>query len=746
MSRTNPVLPGRSLARPAAAAPGGGAIPSALSIGEAWAIVRRHTLLISISFVACVALGIVSFLLFIKFLPLYTVEGYFSVDSAVIPNPVDPRAARGIDHELINQFAQTQAILVKSPGIIQNALDRSEIRETRWFNKDISTAMIRLMDDLKSYAVRETNYVRVALTGTERRELHLVVNSVLESYLNHMATTMDNNLRRQIENMDSERRKVNNDIRNLRERMEIFKTQNNLTTLAEKRTTVGDDMMTFNQMAIEAFMVMTAAEGIHKSLQDGFNSGQLEPTVEIRAFVNNHPRIQNLEQRHMLLEEERAQRMKIYNIKHRRVKELDWRIATIDRMLETERQRMMQQETLQMLERARTQSAGAAERYTGLEEKREEARAMVADLDRRLNEYMVMETDMEKLQEDFARVDTVIKTKEIQSRMPEVVRVSIAQYAAEPLERSFPRIEYYIPVAIILSLLIAVAMAFLVEFMDTSVRRPLDVARHVQMPMLGFVPSGADTGLDQADLGLIVEQQPQSVIAESFRQIRTSLLFSAPGEELRSLAVTSPSSGDGKTCIAANLAVSLAQYGRKVLLIDANFRRPGVGGLFQDAKQVGLSNLLTGQAALDEVVGASGIDGLDVMSTGPVPPNPAELLGSSTITEILAVAAEKYDHVIFDGPPALVVSDAAVLATRVQGVICVVRAGRNSRGVATRMRNELQKVNAQIIGVVLNAVRTTGGGYFRKSYRTYYAYQAADSEVAHLPPSDEQKEEGAKTS
>ena len=171
------------------------------------------------------------------------------------------------------------------------------------------------------------------------------------------------------------------------------------------------------------------------------------------------------------------------------------------------------------------------------------------------------------------------------------------------------------------------------------------------------------------------------------------------------------------------MAVGVAQSGRRVLLVDANCPRPGIDRIFAESRGPGLSNILVGEGSLTQYSRPSGLPMLDVLGSGPIPPNPAELLGSEMFGSFLEDAISRYDQVIIDSAPVLLASDAVVVSTAVDGVIMVVRARQNSRGVARRACALLQGVNAHLFGAVLNAARVTRGGYFREQFRTYYDYQ-----------------------
>jgi capsular exopolysaccharide synthesis family protein len=282
-----------------------------------------------------------------------------------------------------------------------------------------------------------------------------------------------------------------------------------------------------------------------------------------------------------------------------------------------------------------------------------------------------------------------------------------------------------------LGLVLGVGLAFLLEFLDTSVRTPRDVARHTSLPLLGVVPILDDEEVAIDDIEVATRTAPNSMVAECFRQIRTNLFFASPAENQKALLVTSPGPEDGKTAVAINLAVTIAQSGRRVLLVDANFRRPALHRAFTNAKREGLSNILIGQRQLQDLASPTDLPQLDVLTAGPIPPNPVELLSSRYMRELLARARETYDQVIIDGPPVLLVSDPLVLANFLDGAIIVCRAKSNSRGAVLRTRDQLDQVRARILGVVLNAVETAPGGYYRRQYRAFYDYLSEGGEQAH---------------
>ncbi len=347
----------------------------------------------------------------------------------------------------------------------------------------------------------------------------------------------------------------------------------------------------------------------------------------------------------------------------------------------------------------------------------------IADLSSRRNEVekLMKERDdvrqkLDKVQDDQDRLGLVMGND----------KLSPIDWSAQPDlpdRPSFPRLWIVMGATLSLGLALSLGIAFLREMTDTTVRSPRDVARVGQMTLLGMIPhADDDPQLAGARLPLAIYEAPHSMIAEQFRQVRTRLQHIASLDTTRSILVTGCSPEDGKTTVAANLAAGLALNGRRILLVDANFRRPQIHSVMNVSNAIGFGDALNDPTSFDDAVRATEVPNLSVMPLGNRPSNPTELLESQLLIDFIERALEEYDHVIFDGGPLLMVSDAIALAPRVDGVITVVRARGNSRGLLQRVRDELRRLKAEHLGVILNAVRSQGGGYYGPMIKKYYAY------------------------
>jgi succinoglycan biosynthesis transport protein ExoP len=303
----------------------------------------------------------------------------------------------------------------------------------------------------------------------------------------------------------------------------------------------------------------------------------------------------------------------------------------------------------------------------------------------------------------------------------------LAVPATPPERPSRPNVPQRTGLAAVVGLLLCAALAFLLEYLNDSVRTAENVERTTGLHTLGSVAllgrgrrRGSKVAAEAGQARVLVSDDPRSVHSEAFRMLRANIEFAQVDRECRTMMVTSPNPGEGKSTVAVNLATVMAQAGRRVLLVDADLRRPTVHHTLGLDNRRGLTTLLAQGGDPIDVVQATDLPGfIMVMTSGPIPPNPAELLGSARMTQVLAKMADMVDLVILDTPPVLAVADPAVLAGRVDGVTLVVDAGRTSVEALRRTRDTLARASANVLGVVLNRLDTNSGGY----YQQYYAEQ-----------------------
>jgi len=276
-----------------------------------------------------------------------------------------------------------------------------------------------------------------------------------------------------------------------------------------------------------------------------------------------------------------------------------------------------------------------------------------------------------------------------------------------------------VAIAFAAGLVVAAGIAFLLDYLDQSIKSDEELTERVGLIAVGhvaFLPAG------QGKRGELVTLDAQSHASEAYKALRTSLLYSAIDHELKVIVVTSAEQGEGKSRTAANLAVALAHAENKTLLIDADFRRPSQHRIFGRIRNVGLSNLILKDINETEAItSVEAVPNLWLLSSGPTPPNPSELLGSSRMKELIARLSEHFAYMVVDTPPLNAVTDASILAASASGTILVVEQGRTTFPALKRAKQTLDRVGAHVIGAVMNKLRARGGSY---SYEYgYYATQ-----------------------
>jgi capsular exopolysaccharide synthesis family protein len=222
-------------------------------------------------------------------------------------------------------------------------------------------------------------------------------------------------------------------------------------------------------------------------------------------------------------------------------------------------------------------------------------------------------------------------------------------------------------------------------------------------------------------LNIVSVKHPKSPISEAYRTLRTNIQFSSLDEKIKTIVITSSGPGEGKTTTASNLAVSFAGGGHKTILIDCDQRKPSVHKLFNLSNQTGLSNLLIGETSYDEAIHKTEVDDLFVLTSGTRPPNPSELLASTKMQRLITSLKEKFDYIILDTPPIIMVTDAQILSKYADGCLLVVGFGEADKNAGVKAKELLEKVNAKVLGVVLNKIDTSKNGYYEYYYHYYYS-------------------------
>lgn len=343
------------------------------------------------------------------------------------------------------------------------------------------------------------------------------------------------------------------------------------------------------------------------------------------------------------------------------------------------------------------------------------------------------------------KITLMMKEKFEESRITEVGQLGGVRII-DPAKPDYipiqPKKKMNILLGVIMGLGLGIGVTFVLEYFDNSVRSVEDIEKS-GMPILGSIPiikleetnkrfdkNGRQHVSDKLSTHeaktiagrLITHFAPKSPISEAYRSLRTSIQYARADTPLKSIVVTSPGPQEGKSTTVANLAITIAQMGTKTLLVDTDLRRPVLHSIFNLSRSKGISNYLVGKTELEEVVFKTDIDNLYLMPCGTLPPNPSELLGSKAMKKCVSELKEQFDIILFDSPPIMAVTDAAVLSSEVDGVILVVKAGQTDRNAVIRSYEILRNIPNRILGALLNVVNVEGvyGSYYYYYYHYYY--------------------------
>ncbi len=334
--------------------------------------------------------------------------------------------------------------------------------------------------------------------------------------------------------------------------------------------------------------------------------------------------------------------------------------------------------------------------------------------------YNVLARDVQTNKQVYEVLLIRLKETSISGGM-QTTNVRVLDSAVSPSAPFRPRRMLNFIIAVVVGLFMGPVIAVFFEYLDSSIKSQEDLERYLKVPFLGPVPNfneqedkdpGSKSGM------LVTSLDPKSVAAEAYRSIRTSIIFSSP-EDRSTLLVTSSNPSEGKSVTSSNLAITMAQNGARTLLLDMDFRRPVIHKIFEIPKEKGLSNVLVGDAELDDVIVHTNVPNLDVISSGHVPPNPAELLSSEGLINYMNIFKDRYDRIIIDSPPILSATDPVVISTYVDEVLLVIKMGETSRELVKAAIGKLSHVKANLLGTVLNCIVAGQGNYYSSQYHYY---------------------------
>lgn len=728
--------PNQTTAMLPAGAPVGAMAPNSgfqLTPADIWRIMRANFILILALLVIAAVAGYLINEYLAKHHSRFTATGLIQVQAITSNNPLAPNE-RVNNAELYNDL-RTQVQLLRQESLFSRVLqnEKSEIRKTIWFKQfpagsNVSMAKQDLAENFGVSMVPETRLVAVSMTYSVPSDCKIIVQEIVDQHLQDQRTNIQNkqiNRRSDLEKLKNRYMTSLRDVtEDLRIKMASLSASGGMSQHRSnfKETELYELIKGRNPIQMNVAAAKAALEKGLGELSRGEDPAQVVDAVDrMDEVVQLRQEIRSMETVLVDLSDQ-------FGVEHPIVSKTSKRLDVSRGRFATLRAEKLAETRARYIDELRRQVDDSQKNLDALQQRMDVIRAEIGDVSNVYATYMSLKDEEAALR---ALVKQINEQLDIIQNDQNKEMSNVAWMNPDPANRlitpdrpTFPNRWNTISTSLVMALALGLGIAFLRELMDTTVRSPRDITRVGQLNLLGMVPHEDDDPQSAgARLPLVIFDAPHSIIAEQFRHIRTRLQHAASLDTTRSIMVTAPSPKDGKTTVACNLAAGLALNGRKILLVDADFRRPEIHRIFGFQNEVGFSGVLSGQTQFKEAVQESQVPNLSIMTSGPKPPNATELFESQLYNDFIERASEEFDHVIFDTGPFLVVSESFAMAPRVDGVVTVVRAHKDSRGILARMRDTLRQVKAEHLGIVLNGVRAHGGGYYGRNIKTYYAYE-----------------------
>jgi capsular exopolysaccharide synthesis family protein len=619
---------------------------------------------------------------------------------------------------------------------VAQATAREDLNEAKrlapYVNNILSGLKVDPVKEARGY-YKETRLIDIKFSHPVPDVTSKVVNAIAETYVfsnlekrTEANSTTGDFLQKRIAELQQQ-------IRTSEERLVNYAKNNQIISLDPNQNTVVERLAGLNQQLLQA-------ENDRKTAEAAYNAAKLPDAA--RALAEDGAKSNNdLESKLNELRQKRALLMVDATEEAPEVKEVDQQISELDRQLKE----MSSRKSATLLTNLNTRYQQALEREQSLRKAFEQQRAQTLSQNEAAINYRIIQQEIETnksllngLLQGAKENDVVMAGK------PN--NISIVDYALTPDTPVGPNRTRTVIAAFFLSIGLGVGLALFFEYLDDTVHSTEEVERMLHLPALAVIPSvgsGArrrvlpgstalqkQNGNGNGHSELLMNVDSRSPLAEAYRHLRTSVLLSTAGRAPKSLLVTSSLPGEGKTTTAVNTAMSLAQTGASVVIIDADMRRPRLQSIFDMQGQQGLSSILSSDTSDGDMLAMVRSDeesGLNILTSGPIPPNPAELLGSDQMRRLLAVLQQNYTHVVVDSPPVSSFTDGVLISSMVDGVLLVVHGGKSSRHIVRRSKQLLNDVGAKIFGVVLNNINLQSHDYYY--YQSYYGQKYYEKEA-----------------
>ena len=601
-----------------------------------------------------------------------------------------------------------------------------------------------LLDSLEVSPVRETKLVEVSFTSPDPVFAADLVNTLTEEFVDFYIEKRYQTTRQASEFLARQIEDLKNRLATKEQELQKYSQEKDLFFLNEQESTALSQFSDLNNAFTQAQIERVRAEANYRELSN-------LKVDTLPQFLNNKV-LEDLRTEYIRLKNEYDEKSKVFKPEYPDMLKLKAKMESMRIQLE--------EEIGKAVKAAELEYRAALKKEESLKELLDQQKNAVAQMNSNAIIYNSLKIEVENMRKLLNSLEERQKETLVSTRLGELKtsNISIIDRAEPPTSPVSPKKKLNLLLALIIGLFGGVGLCFVLEYLDNTVKGPEDAEKLTGIASLGIVPFLPPGGLrklsrkgyyyryhyqsgegekgqkkpgeeasevpDVNEIELINFKYSNVPISEDYRTIRTSILLSSAGGPPRSILVTSSVPQEGKTSTVVNLAIAFAQLGQKILVVDADMRKPRLHRIFKLGSSVGLSSCLTGKAKIEECILKTDIDGLSVLPCGPVPPNPTELIDSDKMKELVEKLTASYDLVLFDSPPVLAVVDPVILANLVEATILVVLSGKTTDKALVGATEELKKARAKLIGAVFNGVKMDKQGYYyySRSYRPYYHY------------------------
>jgi len=579
--------------------------------------------------------------------------------------------------------------------------------------------------NLRVSLVPNTRIIEIHFRSADRELAARVVNTLINTYIEQNFKTKFESTMQASDWLSKQLVDLQMKVETSQEKLVRYQREHEILGIDEKQNIITSKLDELNKELTAAESERMDKESVYSLVQSGdkdtANAAAISADSEAGS-VSSSSLMEKLREQQADLKIQVAQLSTQFGPSYPKVAQLDSQLKEVEVQIQAEMKKV--------ISRVRSQYLTALQRENMLRAALDKQKQEANKLNESAIEYSLLKRDVETNRTLYEGLLEKLKEAGVTAglRSNNIRSVDVARVPTAPSEPNIPR---NLTFALALGLTTGIGLAFLLEGMDNTVRTPEQAQTIAGLPPLGIIPLGSRNSAESGGrpqlsltpskevVELVTQSRPQSQMAESYRALRTSLLLTSLGAPPKVILITSALPQEGKTTTSINTAIVLAQKGTRVLLIDADLRRPSIHKALSIGPKTGLSNVLTGNATLQQAtIRSSLLPTLFVLPAGPPPPNPAELLASSNMRDVIAELREQYDHIVIDTPPTLSVTDAVVMSTRADAVVLVIRSGQTTKQALRRSREILVQVNARIAGVLLNAVDLSSPDYYY-----YYEYQ-----------------------